>query len=293
MLYSMTGYGRANGHFGEKTIVVEVRALNSKSTDLKIRLPAEYKDRELELRKVILDHADRGKIDLNIDVQNADGSATVGLNEALFKGYFHALTRLSAQLGAEVDKGSLIPAILRIQNVVSGAAGDVDEEEWNTVTNAVSRALDALKEFRTEEGKVLEADMCLRVTNIRKLLQETEPFDKERFVRMRERIRTNAEEVFGKDNFDTNRFEQELLYYLEKMDISEEKVRLEQHCNYFLEQVKNDRQSAGRTLNFISQEMGREINTLGAKAYDADLQRLVIQMKDELEKIKEQIANIL
>jgi uncharacterized protein (TIGR00255 family) len=293
MLYSMTGYGRANGHFGEKSIVVEARALNSKSTDIKIRLPSEYKERELELRKIILDHADRGKIDLNIDVQNADGSATVGLNEALFKGYFNALNRLSTQLGADVDKGSLIPAILRIQNVVSGAAGDVDDEEWNIVTNTVSRALDALKKFRAQEGRVLEVDMCMRVTNIRNLLVETEPFDKERFTRMRERIRNNAEEVFGKDNFDTNRFEQELLYYLEKMDISEEKVRLEQHCKYFLEQVKNDRQSAGRTLNFISQEMGREINTLGAKAYDADLQRLVIQMKDELEKIKEQIANIL
>jgi uncharacterized protein (TIGR00255 family) len=233
-------------------------------------------------------HCDRVDV-----VINADGSATVGLNEALFKGYYQALNRLSTQLGAEVDKGSLIPAILRIQNVVSGSASDVDEEEWSIVTSTVSRALDALKKFREQEGRVLEVDMCLRVTNIRTLLVETEPFDKERFVRMRERIRNNAEEVFGKDNFDTNRFEQELLYYLEKMDISEEKVRLEQHCKYFLEQVKNDRQSAGRTLNFISQEMGREINTLGAKAYDADLQKLVIQMKDELEKIKEQIANIL
>jgi len=187
----------------------------------------------------------------------------------------------------------LLQAILRIPNVVSAAVGEVDEEEWAVVCQTMTHALDQFKAFRRQEGKVLEADLRLRVANILLLLTEVTPFEKDRFVRMRERMRNNLEENFGKENLDTNRFEQEILFYLEKMDITEEKVRLEQHCKYFIEQVDNKQQSAGRTLNFISQEIGREINTLGAKAYDADIQRIVVQMKDELEKIKEQLANVL
>ena len=291
MLLSMTGYGRATGSFGEKTISVELRALNSKMTDLKIRLPGDYKEKEIELRKIINDHAERGKIDMIIDVQNADGAASVSLNEALFKGYHRELRRLVAELGMEST--DLVQAILRIPNVVASASGEVNEDEWAAVCETVKRALDQLQDFRQQEGKALEADLRLRVDNILTLLQQVAPFEKDRFERMRERLRNNIEEGMGKEGVDTNRFEQEILYYLEKMDITEEKVRLEQHCRYFLEQISLQKQSAGRTLNFISQEMGREINTLGAKAYDADIQRLVVQMKDELEKIKEQLANVL
>lgn len=287
----MTGYGRATGSFDEKTISVEVRALNSKMTDLKIRLPGEYKEKEVELRKIVNDHAERGKLDIIIDVQNADGAATVSLNEALFRGYHRELTRLTSELG--MGQTDLLQAILRIPNVVASMSGEVNEEEWKTVCDTVGKALDNLRAFRGQEGQALETDLRLRVGNILLLLAQVPPFEQDRFQRMRERLRNNMDEAFGKESLDTNRFEQEILYYLEKMDITEEKVRLEQHCRYFIEQVDNQQQSAGRTLNFISQEMGREINTLGAKAYDADIQRLVVQMKDELEKIKEQLANVL
>ncbi|GAB4494413.1 MAG: YicC family protein [Saprospiraceae bacterium] len=291
MLLSMTGYGRASGSFGEKTITVEVRALNSKTTDLKIRLPGDYKEKELELRKLVTDHAERGKIDVIVDVQNADGAADVSLNEALFRGYHRELNRIAGELG--IGQTDMLQAILRIPNVVSAPSGEVDEDEWAAVCEITTRALENLHNFRRQEGRALEADLRLRVANILLLLGEIVPFEQERFSRMRERIRNNMDEALGKENLDTNRFEQEILYYLEKMDITEEKVRLEQHCKYFLEQVENPKQSAGRTLGFISQEMGREINTLGAKAYDADIQKLVVQMKDELEKIKEQLANVL
>lgn len=292
MLLSMTGFGRANGTYQDKTITVEVRALNSKMTDLKMRLPGDYKERELEFRKIITDHAERGKIDVLVDVQSADGAATVSLNEALFKGYHKVLSRLSGELG--IPNGDMLAAILRIPNVVSNPLSEIDEAEWEVICGIANKALDRLKHFRQQEGKVLEADLRVRAANIMLLLAEVTPYEQERFNKMRERLRGNLEENLGKEHaVDTNRFEQEILYYLEKMDMSEEKVRLEQHCKYFIEQLDNNKQSNGRTLNFISQEMGREINTLGAKAYDADIQRLVVQMKDELEKIKEQLANAL
>ena len=291
MLLSMTGYGRASGSFGDKTMTVEVRALNAKITDVKLRLPGDYKEKEIELRKLVTDHAERGKIDLLLEVQNADGAATVTLNEALFRGYHRELSRLSAELN--LPSGEMLTALLRIPNVINSASGEMEEEEWQAVCETVTRALDHLKTFRRHEGRVLEADLRLRVTTIMLLLSEVTPFEQERFTRMRDRIRNNMEEGIGKENLDPNRFEQELLYYLEKMDMSEEKIRLEQHCKYFLEQLDSKQESLGRTLNFISQEIGREINTLGAKAYDADIQRIVVQMKDELEKMKEQIANVL
>jgi uncharacterized protein (TIGR00255 family) len=201
------------------------------------------------------------------------------------------LSSLTAEL--KIPDGDMLTALLRIPNVINSPSGEMDEEEWLTMCEVVNRALDHLKVFRKQEGKVLEADLRLRLTNIMLLLKEVAPFEQERFTRMRDRIRNNMEEGIGKENLDPNRFEQEILFYLEKMDMSEEKMRLEQHCKYFLEQLDGKQESLGRTLNFISQEIGREINTLGAKAYDADIQRIVVQMKDELEKIKEQIANVL
>jgi uncharacterized protein (TIGR00255 family) len=287
----MTGYGRAQGTFEDKTINIEIRALNSKLTDLKIRLPGDYKEKEIELRKMVTDHAERGKMDIVVDVQNADGAAAVSLNSALFKGYYRELSRLGQELG--IQQGDMMQAILRIPNVVSSAMSDIDEAEWDSVCAIMTKALEHLRQFRRQEGRVLEADLRLRATKILLLLTEVDPFEEERGQRMKDRLRNNMEENFGKENLDQNRFEQEILYYLEKMDMSEEKLRLEQHCKYFIEQLDNKQQSAGRTLNFVSQEIGREINTLGAKAYDADIQRIVVQMKDELEKIKEQIANVL
>ncbi|MBK9337005.1 MAG: YicC family protein [Lewinellaceae bacterium] len=287
----MTGYGRASGSHAGKTIAVELRALNSKLTDLKLRFPGDYKEKELELRKRVIDHAERGKIDLLVEVQNADGAALVSLNEGLFRGYHREISRLADELN--IPNHDILQAIMRIPNVVATPSGGVDEDEWEAVCKVLDKALEHLLAYRRQEGRALESDLRLRVANILIYLSDVSPFEQERFARMRERLRNNMEDAFGKDNLDTNRFEQEILYYLEKMDITEEKVRLEQHCKYFIEQIEDKSRPAGRSLNFISQEMGREINTLGAKAYDADIQRLVVQMKDELEKIKEQLANVL
>jgi uncharacterized protein (TIGR00255 family) len=291
MLLSMTGFGRAMGSYNGKSIIVELRSLNSKITDIKLRIPAEYRDRESELRKLITDHAERGKIDLLIEVQDANGVAPVSLNEALFRGYHAALSKLSDEL--QLDKSDMLAAIMRIPSVMGAQGAETEEEELNALKVIIEEALVGLRDFRKHEGRMLEDDLRLRIGNIQDVLIKVEPFEQERFKRMRERMRGNMEELFGRENLDNNRFEQEVLYYLEKMDMSEEKIRLQQHCNYFLEQVADPKFSSGRTLGFIAQEMGREINTLGAKAYDADIQRFVVQMKDELEKIKEQIANVL
>jgi uncharacterized protein (TIGR00255 family) len=291
MLLSMTGYGRAAAAVGDKTIAVEIRTVNSKLTDVKLRLPGDFKEREIELRKLIVDHAERGKIDLILDVQQADGATSVNINESLFRGYYREISRLMQEMN--LPPGDLLQSIIRIPNVVSMPVGDINDEEWHAICHTVTLALEQLKIFRLHEGKALEADLRVRVANILLALSDVDHYEKDRVSRMRERLRNNLEEFVGRDNVDANRFEQEILYYLEKMDITEEKVRLEQHCKYFLEQIDDKQISGGRTLGFISQEMGREINTLGAKAYDADIQKLVVAMKDELEKIKEQLANVL
>jgi uncharacterized protein (TIGR00255 family) len=287
----MTGYGRASGAIGDKALAVEVRALNSKITDIKLRLPGDFKEREIELRKLIADHAERGKLDVVLDIQQADGATSVNINASLFKGYYREISRLIQETG--IPQGDVLQSILRIPNVIAMPVGEINEAEWQAICDTVTQALDQLKLFRRHEGKALEADLRVRVANILLALSDAGAFEIERINRMRERLRNNLEEFVGKENVDQNRYEQEILYYIEKMDITEEKVRLEQHCKHFLEQVDNKQISGGRTLGFLSQEMGREINTLGAKAYDADIQRLVVNMKDELEKIKEQLANVL
>ena len=291
MLLSMTGYGRASGAIGDKALAVEVRALNSKITDIKLRLPGDFKEREIELRKLIADHAERGKLDVVLDIQQADGATSVNINASLFKGYYREISRLIQETG--IPQGDVLQSILRIPNVIAMPVGEINEAEWQAICDTVTQALDQFKLFRRHEGKALEADLRVRVANILLALSDAGAFEIERINRMRERLRNNLEEFVGKENVDQNRYEQEILYYIEKMDITEEKVRLEQHCKHFLEQVDNKQISGGRTLGFLSQEMGREINTLGAKAYDADIQRLVVNMKDELEKIKEQLANVL
>ena len=255
MLLSMTGYGRALGSFGDKTILVEVRTLNSKVTDIKLKLPGDYREKEIELRKIITDHAERGKIDLIIDVQNADGGANVSLNESLIRGYYRELSRISTELS--LPQQDILTAILRIPNVIASPISEMDEQEWVAVCGVLNQTLNHLRNFRKEEGAVMEADLQLRINNILSLLGDVTPFENERIIRVRERLRGNIEEVIGRDNYDSNRFEQELVFYLEKMDMSEEKLRLEQHCKYFLEQMKNNKNSVGRTLNFISQEICR------------------------------------
>jgi uncharacterized protein (TIGR00255 family) len=289
MLLSMTGYGRVSKSFGEKTISVEIRSLNSKYTDVRMKIPQNYKEKESVLRKLAIDKVERGKIDLNIEVDSPDGGDSYGLNEALFRKYHQELSKLTQEL--KIPEGDMLQAILRLPNVVANAADAIDEEEWAKVSETVNEAFTRFVQFRKDEGAAMEKDMILRVNNIEVLLQQLDPFEEDRVVKLRQRLYQNLEEHLGKDKIDENRFEQEILFYLEKMDLTEEKVRLAQHCKYFLEELKVKKSQKGRKLSFISQEMGREINTMGAKAYSSDIQRLVVGMKDELEKIKEQVAN--
>lgn len=285
----MTGYGRATNTFGSKVITAEVRSLNSKFTDMRLKIPTNFREKEHHLRRVISERVERGKVDLTIEVKSIQGDDAFGLNVPLFKRFYEELSALADTM--DIPKDGLMAAILRIPNVVMSGEGDLDEEEWHNVEKTLNEALENFENFRKAEGKAMENDLRLRVGHIKDALQHVNPFEKERILLMRSRLRQNMEEFMNKDNIDENRFEQEVIFYLEKIDITEEKVRLEQHCNYFLEQLDNQTASKGRTLSFISQEMGREINTLGAKAYSADIQKLVVGMKDDLEKIKEQVAN--
>jgi len=285
----MTGYGRASSVFAGKTIVIEVRSLNSKFTDVRFKIPQSYRDREHEMRKTITEKVQRGKIDINIDIKSMNGDSEYALNQALFTKYYSELTGLAKTL--EMPSSDIMQAILRIPNVIAAGDDDVDEEEWNGVKSTLNAALDNFEKFRLAEGNAMEIDCKKRTTIIQNLLEEIKPFELERKERLRAKILKHMEEYVGKDNIDANRFEQEILYYLEKIDITEEKVRLSQHCKYFTEELNKKNTQKGRKLNFISQEMGREINTLGSKANSSDIQKIVVQMKDELEKIKEQVAN--
>ncbi len=289
MLLSMTGYGRASSVYDGKTITIEVRSLNSKFTDLRFKIPQNYRDREPDMRKIITEIAQRGKIDITVDIKSMNGDSEYALNQALFTKYYKELKELSKNL--EMPPSDIMQAILRIPNVIATGDEDVDEEEWQAVSNTLKEALENFTNFRKAEGQAMEEDCRMRTGIIQKLLEEVEPHETKRIERLRTKILKHMEEYVGKDNIDANRFEQEILYYLEKIDITEEKVRLSQHCKYFNEELGKKETLKGRKLNFISQEMGREINTLGSKANSSDIQKIVVQMKDELEKIKEQVAN--
>lgn len=288
----MTGYGRASQSIGEKNFSVEIRSLNSKYTDLRLKSPQNLREKEAELRRTVMDFAMRGKLEMTIEVKSAQGDDEYGLNVSLFRRYFHTLRDLSEELNISQD--DMLTAIMRLPNVVASEDGELPEEDWKVLIDIVHEALQKFQQFRLVEGSAMEADLRGRVTSIMTLLEELPPFEEDRKVRLRERLDRALEENMNRDRVDENRFEQEVLFYLEKIDINEEKVRLGQHCKHFLEVLDAEKPlSKGRKLSFIGQEIGREINTLGAKAYSSDIQRLVVSMKDELEKIKEQVANIV
>ncbi len=291
MLLSMTGYGRATNTYDSKTISVELRSLNSKFTDIRMKTPSNFREKEHALRRMITEKVERGKIDFSIEVKSIQGDDNFGLNVSLFKRYYHELNKLADELGME--KEGMLQAILRIPNVVVSEDGEVDEQEWGAIEKTIEEAFANYDNFRKAEGASMEGELRQRASNISSYLKDIDPFEKGRVTQLQTRLRQNLEEFLGKENVDENRFEQEVLFYLEKIDITEEKIRLEHHCSYFVEQMQTEAMSKGRTLSFISQEMGREINTLGAKAYSADIQRLVVKMKDDLEKIKELVANLV
>lgn len=291
MLYSMTGYGRIVQEFEERTITVEIRSLNSKYLDVKPKLPQSYREKELDIRRIVGEKLRRGKIDILLEVRSVAGDNEFVLNRDVFKNYFHELQSVSEELNMPV--GDFLPAIVRLPNVVSSTQDVVDETTWHQVISVIKKTLDTLRKFRADEGKALAQDFGLRITHIQDYLQQIAPFEKKRIEKLQKRLRQTIDDSIAKDAVDENRYEQEVLYFLEKMDITEEKVRLTQHCKYFLQELNSKKEAKGKKLNFICQEIGREINTIGSKANSSDIQRLVVQMKDELEKIKEQISNIL
>lgn len=291
MLLSMTGYGRTQSTFQDKVIMVEIRSLNSKYTDLRLKMPSGYRVHEPDIRRMINDQAERGKLDVTVEVKMGGGDEDYTINKPLFKKYYNELVDLCREIGTETN--DILSAILKLPNVATTQDGDPPPEEWAAVQKAVGETIEKFTAFRLSEGSALEKDMRIRVTNIRSAVGGLPEFEEDRVTKMRQRLQQNLEEHLGKEHIDENRFEQEVLFYLEKMDITEEKVRLEQHCVHFLEELDKEVSLKGRKLSFISQEMGREINTMGAKAYSAGIQRLVVGMKDELEKIKEQVANTL
>jgi uncharacterized protein (TIGR00255 family) len=292
MLHSMTGYGRATRTFNDRSITIEVRALNSKMTDIRFKMPYNYKEKELELRRILTEQAERGKIDVAITIKSLSGEDDFALNHELFRKYYKEIKGLTHEL--DMPASDLLSAILRLPNIVGTDEEGVADEEWDIAQQTLSDAIKEFKVFRMTEGGAMEKDLRERIANILKLLLAITPHEKDRIVKLRQRLRQNLEEFLGKENVDENRFEQEVLFYLEKIDVTEEKVRLEQHCRYFVETLNDKKNtSKGRTLNFISQEIGREINTLGSKAYSSDVQHLVVQMKDELEKVKELVANLV
>jgi len=286
----MTGYGRVNLPFRDKTIVAEIRSLNSKYTDLRIKVPQNYREKELDIRKMITDKAQRGKLDFNLELRGLQGDDEYSLNVPLFKKYYRELSTLQFELKlGEVD---LMQSILRLPNVVVTADDSLDPEEWQAVKQAIEQALQAFNDYRRSEGQAMEGDLRMRVQLIRAGIDDLSAFEQERVEKLRQRLQQNLEENLGKDKIDENRFEQEILFYLEKMDITEEKVRLKQHCDYFHEVLDQKESIKGRKLSFISQEMGREINTIGSKAGDTVISALVVQLKADLERFREQVQNI-
>ncbi|WP_334125657.1 YicC/YloC family endoribonuclease [Empedobacter brevis] len=286
MIASMTGYGKAVLELPEKKVTIEIRSLNSKTLDLNTRIPSFYREKELEIRNLISEKVQRGKVDFSMLVELNPAARNQNINAELIKSYLEEFKSITPT----VTDGELLPVVMRMPDVISYTQDDLSEEEWNQIRATIIEAITALNQFRLDEGKVLEKYLTFNLTNILELLTQVVPFEKERIETIKERFNKRLEEL--KVDVDQNRFEQELIFYLEKFDITEEKVRLKNHCEYFLKELDGTA-SNGKKLGFISQEIGREINTLGSKSNHSEMQKIVVQMKDELEKIKEQSLNIL
>lgn len=285
MIQSMTGFGKHVAQLPSKKITVELKSLNSKSLDINARIPQSYREKELELRKMIADVLVRGKVDLGLYVEITGEETTAEVNKGVVKNYMEQLAQI-----AKGDDIKLLELALRMPDTLKTDKDDIDETEYEAIKEAMRQALSEISAFRSEEGKVLEQDFVERLKKLTALLDEVNAMDPERLATVRERLEKAVADV--KVEVDANRFEQELIYYLEKYDVTEEKVRLANHLNYFEATLKSD-DSNGKKLGFIAQEIGREINTIGSKANYAPMQQLVVQMKDELEKIKEQMLNVL
>ncbi|MCL1942297.1 MAG: YicC family protein [Candidatus Azobacteroides sp.] len=291
MVQSMTGYGKSTAEFSDKKVTVEVKSLNSKQLDLSVRIPGLYREKEPAIRSELSQRLVRGKIDFSVYVENVGTEVSVQINQSVAEGYYLQVRQLSEKLNIALPQ-DWIATLLRFPDVLKNENEEADEEEWQKVGRAVSDAVDRLVEFRKQEGKMLEDLLEQKINRIAELKIELEKYESERIGKIKARI-IEALEKIGNFDYDKNRFEQEMIYYIEKLDVNEEKTRLDNHLKYFLESMRNDIHGQGKKLGFIAQEIGREINTLGSKSNHSEMQKIVVRMKDELEQIKEQLLNVL
>ncbi len=292
MIQSMTGYGRGSADYNDMKVLSEIRSLNSKVTDLRIKLPVSLGEKEIDLRNLVLQRTQRGKIEMTISFEGDLALDDLDYDRALIRKHFNQLNEIATSLGVGPDQ--ILHEVLKLPNILRSVNNSIiDNTLWNKILEAVNESIDRLIEFRANEGKSQYNDLLQSATAIHDMCNSIEAYDKERLAFVRTRMKQKLDEYLNGDQIDSNRFEQELIYFLDRLDINEEKVRLQQHCNFFLETLSGDMEMKSKQLNFISQELGREINTLGAKAQWSPLQHLVVGMKNELEKIKEQLANIV
>ncbi|HEX7847982.1 MAG TPA: YicC/YloC family endoribonuclease [Chitinophagaceae bacterium] len=291
MLKSMTGFGRAERNVGNKTFLVDIKSLNGKQFELNLKLPAILKPFEFDIRRLLSEKLSRGSIDCGISLKDTGDAKPVTINTDLAKAYYKPLAELSNTLG--LDPSHILSTLVKLPEVITPSSETLTDKDWEDFQQVVLAAIENLNEHRLEEGRVLEEDLLERIANIVRQQDEVIKLEPLRKQKIREGITKLLEENVGKENYDDNRLEQELIYYIEKIDISEEQVRLRNHCDYFRSLLFEEGESKGKKLSFILQEIGREINTTGSKAYDASIQKCVVMMKDELEKAKEQVLNVL
>ena len=286
----MTGYGKAEGVVESKKISVEVRSLNGKFLDCSLRVPGLYRQKEMLVRSKAAKEVVRGKVDISISYESLEGEQNFFINTGLLKNYYQGLSEVSKELS--ISEENVLGTLMKMPEVMRSEKQKLSEGEWSGIEKLIDEALVSFNSFRLAEGDVLQKEVEGRINKIASLLVQVEPFETERIETIKTRIKKNIDEIVSKDGFDQNRFEQELIFYMERYDITEEKVRLKAHCEHFINTM-NVEEAQGKKLGFISQEIGREINTLGSKANHAEMQKIVVQMKDELEKIKEQALNIM
>ncbi len=292
MSRSMTGYGKSDCVFNTNQYTVEIRSVNSKSLDLNIKIPAVYREKEADLRNRLNQVVQRGKVDVFMMMTEAqNGRVACEINKGIFEAHIAQLEELMSAMGVAMDRADLVPCVLRLPDILRQPFDELDEAEWNAVFNCFNKALEAFDAFRREEGQMIMQDILQRIATIGTLLSQVDIYEPQRIETVKQRIMAGLEAI-SIAGYDQNRFEQELIYYIEKFDITEEKVRLKQHCTYFTESSKAE-EAPGRKLGFIAQEIGREINTMGSKANHVEIQKIVVAMKDELEKVKEQLLNVL
>ena len=291
MLKSMTGFGRAEQNVGDKTFLVDIKSLNGKQFELQLKMPAILKPFEFEIRRILSEKLVRGSVDCMISLKETGSAKPVTINTDLAKSYYKPLAELSKELG--LDPSHILSTLVKLPEVITPSSETLSDKEWQDFQKVIRTAIDNINTHRLDEGRSLEKDLQIRINNIQKQQEEVIKLEPLRIQKIREGITRLLEENVGKENYDGNRLEQELIYYIEKIDISEEQVRLRNHCEYFKTLLAEAEESKGKKLSFILQEIGREINTTGSKAYDATIQKCVVLMKDELEKAKEQVLNVL